>query len=261
LDQGNVGAARDEAASAERALRPADVSAQALRGVLRTLGDTLGVPVLTSASANVTSSLELDPRDGVNHLARIDRERAVAVAQAEATVAARRFIDKAHAKLGDHQDLGFYDIEDGAWDIASEDRDDQVLAEQRKDALEELRQDDDGDEEERAGDDPAVIAVHARYDLAAELGEVLRELQKTDEGDLDEIVTDLRDRLSTDGESRKGAKRALSRTIARYQTAVSLRVVVEAYGRLAKQHVSALPPEEQGAEEDALRAIVFGEDG
>jgi len=258
LDPASVRAAADATNEAEAELTPG-TQAQALTGVLSILGDSLGVPVIALTRANVTSSMQLDVRDRVDHLARIEEERGAAVARAEAVLAARRFINAAYAKLG--SDLRFYDIEDGAWDIAVEDRDAEALAAQRRVALDELREDEDEDDEvERAGDAPGVIAVHARYDLASHLGEVLRELQKTEQGDLDEIVSDLRDRLSNDGETIQDAKRDLARTINRYRIATAVRMAVEAYGRLVKKHVSAWPPGERDTEEEAVRAIVFGEE-
>jgi hypothetical protein len=175
-------------------------------------------------------------------------------------VAARRFINAACARFGGDWDLASYDVEDAAWDLAAEGRDEEVLEAQRQEALDELCEDEDSGGREQPGNDPRVIAVHARYDLACQLGEVLRELHEVDEGDVDEIVADLRDRLSDEGETIKGAKRALKRTVARYRAVVALRVAVETYGRLVKKHVSAWPPADRDAEEAAVRAIVFGEE-
>jgi len=260
LDPTSGSVAADATSETESMATPSGMQAQALTGVLSVLGDMPGVPVLALTRANVTSSMELDLRDRADHLARIEEEQRVAVARAKAVVAARQLVDAAYAKVGSDQYLGCYDIEDAAWEIAQEDPHVDALAAQRQAALNELREDEvDDDDAEGAGGDPDVTAVHARYDLAGQLVEVLRELQKTDRGDLDMIVSDLKDRLLQDGETLDGAERDLARTVTRYRVASALRVTVEAYGRLVKKHVSAWPSSARDAEEQGLRAIVFGE--
>ncbi len=225
-----------------------------LKGAERSgLGSSLVIR-FTGASAS-------GPRDpaerGVDHLTRIEGARGAAVARAKAVVVVRNLLDAACAKLGSDHASGLYEIEDAAWDIAMEERHADALAEQRQAALEELC----GDGDEGAGADPSVIAIEAKYELAARLGVVLRQLQKTDRRDLDEIVSDLRERLSNDAETIEGAKRHLARTGTRYRVAIALRATVESYGRLLRTHVSAFPAEERDAEEAHVRAIVFGEEG
>jgi hypothetical protein len=241
---------------------PSARATRALTNVLRTLSDTLGVPAVALTRANITSSMELDLRDSRDHLARIEEQLGVAVARAEAVLVLRQLTNAASAKVGSAQESALYDVEDGAWDIVVEDRDDDAHAAHRQAALDELRGDEDeADGGQGAGVDPGVIAVYARYELAGRLGDVVRELQKTDRRDLDEIVSDLRDRLSNDAETLAGARRDIARTGARYRLATALRVTVEAYGRLVKKHLAAWPPSERDAEEADIRAIVFGEEG
>jgi hypothetical protein len=198
----------------------------------------------------------LGPRAPVDHLARIEHEREVATARARAAIAVRRYLDMEMGRLGGDQGFGLFDVEERAWDLALEDRDAEALAAHRQEELDKIGDDAD----QHAADALSAHCVHAVYDLADKLGEVLRSLQRTDPSEVEAIASDLRERLSGDGETLRGAVRARARTIDRYRTAMALRVIVEAYGLILWSYLSAWPSAQQAVEESELRAIVFGGD-
>jgi hypothetical protein len=164
----------------------------------------------------------------VERLAQIEQERRLDVALAKAVLMGRRSIDAAHTRLGRGPNFAAYDIEEDAWAIVAEELDPTVLAVECQEALDHVRANDEDGEGIGMGCAPRARAIRARYDLAVSLGEVVAALRGKDPRDADDILSDLRARLSSDGESVDGARRALWCAVARCRRAKAARLLAEA---------------------------------
>ncbi len=172
---------------------------------------------------------EVKPQQSrVEHLAQIEQERRIEVAQAKAVLMARKYIDAAQVKLGRGPNFALYDVEDHAWAIVAEEPDPSVLAVEREEALDSLWNDDEENGGIGMGSAPRASAIRASYALAVSLGEVLAVLQRKDPRDADDIVRDLRARLESDGETIEGAWHARWCAVARYRRAKAARLAAEA---------------------------------
>jgi hypothetical protein len=172
-------------------------------------------------------------RNLIECLVRVEQEQSVDRALARGTLAARRCIEAARAKLERGPNFAVYDLEDHAWAMVAEEPDLSVLAVERQEALR-AAEEESGDS--GMGGGPCVSAIWARYALAADLGDVLAALQRRDPRDMDEIVSDLRARLGSDGGTVEGARHALRGAVARHRHAVAARLAAEASD----------PPREEG---------------
>ncbi len=175
---------------------------------------------------------EVKPQQSrVEHLAQIEQERRIEVAQAKAVLRARKYIDAAH--LGRGPNFALYDVEDDAWGIIAEEPDPIVLAMQCQEALDHLQSADEESECTGMGGAPHASAIRASSELVLSLGGVLAALQEEDPRDADDIMSDLRAQLAGDGATVDGARRALWSAVARYRRAKAARRRAEASDRHA----------------------------
>jgi hypothetical protein len=188
---------------------------------------------------NVDREMKLAPDDRTDHLARIEKARAVAALRWTKAEKAAELTRAAYARLGNvsREELS---IEADAWELVEADgATAEAIEAHRKEALEDLGA--EGNEE-----DLDVVTVQATHDLARDLLELV-------DDDAYEVKTLLGLNLGESEESPGQAR-------ARFAMAAKLRALVNAYAAELAAYLATYPADERDQAEEALRDLVFGEE-